>query len=135
MPALWMLKYHRMKPDAVAFFRQVLNSPGIQLASCSVDSLFAQVCEAPDNVQHFIKSNYTEVNFLDFFRAHKTSFSVTTSSSPAETTDGSDVEQSGEEEYPPLPNQENDHPQKPSDDKREPLHGNRSTINAEEAAG
>lgn len=120
--------------DAVAFFRQVLNSPGIQLASCSVDSLFAQVCEAPDNVQHFIKSNYTEVNFLDFFRAHKTSFSVTTSSSPAETTDGSDVEQSGEEEYPPLPNQENHHLQKPSDDKREPLHGNRSTINAEEAA-
>ncbi|XP_037507070.1 uncharacterized protein LOC119383136 [Rhipicephalus sanguineus] len=120
--------------DAVRFFRQVLNSPGIELESCSVDSLFAQVCEAPDNVQHFIKSNYTEVNFLDFFRAHKSAFSVTTGSSPPETLDGNDDEESDEEEFPPLPNQENDYLEKSSDDAWEPSHGNGGPINAEAAA-
>lgn len=120
--------------DAVRFFRQVLNSPGIELESCSVDSLFAQVCEAPDNVQHFIKSNYTEVNFLDFFRAHKSAFSVTTGSSPPETLDGNDDEESDEEEFPPLPTQENDYLEKSSDDAWEPSHGNGGPINAEAAA-
>ncbi|KAH7968456.1 hypothetical protein HPB52_008435 [Rhipicephalus sanguineus] len=114
--------------DAVRFFRQVLNSPGIELESCSVDSLFAQVCEAPDNVQHFIKSNYTEVNFLDFFRAHKSAFSVTTGSSPPETLDGNDDEESDEEEFPPLPNQENDYLEKSSDDAWEPSHGNGDAL-------
>lgn len=122
--------------DAVQFFRRVLNSPGIELASCSVDSLFAQVCEAPDNVQHFIKSNYTELNFLDFFRAHKSAFSVTTgSSSPPDTFDGDDQQESDEEEFPPLqPAQENNYSEKQSDDPWEPSRGNSGAINAEVAA-
>uniref|UniRef100_A0A131YPN5 Egal-1 winged helix domain-containing protein n=1 Tax=Rhipicephalus appendiculatus TaxID=34631 RepID=A0A131YPN5_RHIAP len=119
--------------DAVHFFRQVLNSPGIKLASCSVDSLFAQVCEAPDNVQHFIKSNYTEVNFLDFFRAHKSAFSVTTDGSPPETLDGNDDEESDEEEFPPLPTQDSDYLEKSSDDAWEPSHDD-SPLNPEAAA-
>ncbi|XP_050040435.1 uncharacterized protein [Dermacentor andersoni] len=121
--------------DAVQFFRRVLNSPGIELGSCSVDSLFAQVCEAPDNVQHFIKSNYTELNFLDFFRAHKSAFSVTTSSSsPADMFDGSDQQESDEEEFPALPTTENDYSEKHSDDPWEPSRGKSGVIDAEVAA-
>ncbi|KAH7950659.1 hypothetical protein HPB51_028307 [Rhipicephalus microplus] len=71
-----------------AMFSKVLE---IELASCSV-GLFClhKFCEAPDNVQHFIKSNYTEVNFLDFFRAHKAEFSVATGSLPPERLDRND---------------------------------------------
>ncbi|KAL3242445.1 hypothetical protein MRX96_047743 [Rhipicephalus microplus] len=104
----------RDEADAVRFFRHVLKSPGIELASCSVDSLFAQVCEAPDNVQHFIKSNYTEVNFLDFFRAHKAEFSVATGSLPPERLDRNDDKGSEEKEFPPLRTQESAYREKSS---------------------
>uniref|UniRef100_A0A2R5LKG3 Putative signal peptide protein n=1 Tax=Ornithodoros turicata TaxID=34597 RepID=A0A2R5LKG3_9ACAR len=62
--------------DAVNFYRRVLNSPGIELQACSIDSLFAQLCEAPSNVQRFLQKNYNEVNFLDFFNAHKEVFNI-----------------------------------------------------------
>lgn len=62
--------------DAVNFYRRVLNSPGIQLQACSIDSLFAQLCEAPSNVQRFLQKNYNEVNFLDFFNAHREVFNT-----------------------------------------------------------
>lgn len=124
----------RDEADAVRFFRHVLNSPGIELASCSVDSLFAQVCEAPDNVQHFIKSNYTEVNFLDFFRAHKAEFSVATGSTPPERLDRNDDEGSEEEEFPPLQTQESAYPEKSSGNAWETSPDNGSPTDPEAAA-
>ncbi|KAH7931430.1 hypothetical protein HPB51_029855 [Rhipicephalus microplus] len=124
----------RDEADAVRFFRHVLNSPGIELASCSGDSLFAQVREAPDNVQHFIKSNYTEVNFLDFFRAHKADFSVTTGSTPPERLDRNDDEGSEEEEFPPLQTQESAYLAKSSGNARETSPDNGSPTDPEAAA-
>lgn len=94
--------------DAVHFFRRVLNSPGIELQSCSVDSLFAQVCEAPDNVQRFLRSNYTELNFLDFFRAHKSAFAIS-SDSPPMMPDGIDQPQSDNEDFSTLQLPKNDY--------------------------
>ncbi|XP_029835803.3 uncharacterized protein LOC115319909 [Ixodes scapularis] len=91
--------------DAVEFYRQVLNSPGIELQTCSIDSLFAQLCEAPSNVQRFLKKTYNEVNFLDFFNAHKSSFCVTTNNGQTTSHQGnrSPGQSSRDNEFPALP--------------------------------
>ncbi|CAN7998642.1 unnamed protein product [Ixodes hexagonus] len=91
--------------DAVEFYRQVLNSPGIELQTCSIDSLFAQLCEAPGNVQRFLRKTYNEVNFLDFFNAHKSSFCVTTNNGQTSRQQGdrSSDQSSGDGEFPSLP--------------------------------
>lgn len=119
--------------DTVQFFCRVLNSPGIELQSCSVDSLFAQVCEAPDNVQHFVRSNYTEVNFLDFFRAHKSSFAVATES-PAEVIDGDDQQASDTDEFPPLTTPRNDYSEPHADVPWESSRSCNNAVDAETAA-
>lgn len=120
--------------DAVHFFRRVLNSPGIELQSCSVDSLFAQVCEAPDNVQRFLRSNYTELNFLDFFRAHKSAFAISSDSPPA-MLDENDQPQSDNEDFNALQLPKNDYTDVHTETAWEPpQHGPNGSPNPEAAA-
>lgn len=124
----------RDEADAVHFFRRVLSSPGIELQSCSVDSLFAQVCEAPDNVQRFLRSNYTELNFLDFFRAHKAAFQIS-SDSPPTLRDENDPPQSDCEDFSALQLPKNDHADTQVESTWEaPTHGPSSSPDAEAAA-
>lgn len=95
--------------DAVQFYRNVLSSLGtVELKACSIDSLFAQMCEAPDNVQRFLKKNYNEYSFLDFFKTHSSEFSVTTSQiSPEDCCSPQPVPE--DFQFPPLPSASNMH--------------------------
>lgn len=92
--------------DAVSFYRRVLNSPGIELQACSIDSLFAQLCEAPDNVQRFLHKNYNEVNFLDFFNAHKEVFNISMSGQTSLNDYAAPAVPPSPSEFPPLMQEE-----------------------------